>query len=485
MSRFSIIATLVEREWRRAGLFQPRGFVKKGLVALALLSLPALWPGGDPAKSPVVGQVPAELENRFERRDKASLRILPPGDLVFGPQGARADWRPRLVARRLPEPAREALDELKAPKKLRVESSGILPGRGFLLLLLAISLLTGGLSNAIPLERAERTLEALLAHAVRPIEVVLGKTLALASQSLAGVAVAAGVGLLAGELQGGPWISGLTTGILEAVAIGLWLVRNSRDPAEGATVPLRVLPLLALGAAWGAIELRRYDPLLAGAVPLGGPLLLAGGLLPAEAAWVALFRTPLVLLGLAWWTARSLRAEPPKESADPMGRLVWMAGPAWWLATEGGRVLAEGADLENPQQRGLWAGGLLLLALRSLFLAPPRQVGLGMWDLQRLSGLGTAILAGGCWGSGRTALEWAWEGPEGFALRAFLALVQGMAFFGAKRWESLGIGAIAWWLVGNPGESGLGSLILACLLAFAGHRAGPLAAALGLFLAWA
>jgi hypothetical protein len=485
MSRFSIVATIAEREWRRAGLFQPRGFVKKGIVALALLSLPALWPGGDPAKTPVVGKVPLELEEHFERREKASLRILPPGDLVFGPQGARADWRPRIVARRLPEPAREALDALKAVKKLRVESGGSLPGRGFLLLLLAISLLTGGLSNAIPLERAERTLEALLANAVRPLEVVLGKTLALASQSLAGVAVAAGVGLLAGELQGGPWISGLTTGILEAVAIGLWLVRKSRDPAEGATVPLRVLPLVALGAAWAALELRRYHPILAGAVPLGGPLLLAGGLLPAEAAWVALLRTPLLVMGLGWWTARSLRSDPPKESSDPLGRLAWMAGPAWWLGTEGGSLLAAGAELENPQQRGLWAGGLLLLALRSLFLAPARTVGIGHWDLQRLSGLGTAILAGGCWGSGPSGVDLAWDGTEGMAMRAFLAVVQGMAFFGAKRWENLAAGAVAWWLVGNPGESGFGSLILACLLAFAGNRAGPWAAALGLFLAWA
>ena len=312
-------------------------------------------------------------------------------------------------AGRVPVWLREPLDELSGPRVsvLREDRLSWIPGRNLWVLLLAASLLTGPLVESIPGERAQRTWETLRSSAISSVELLTGKWLAW---TLSAVFVSA-CGLLAGLLSGtqtadvSMW--GIPLVLASVVALGLWLVHDVDDPAGAATIPVRVIPLVLVGAALASGWLQSTHPMLASLVPFGGPLLLAAGF-PGSSVWLpgALLSSVLLIAGMLGWTARQLEADRRRAAVGRLAGImpVMAAAWVWWAALVGpqlwsvaGSPLRPGATL--PALAG--ATGLMLVAAVSLLRSPDSHRGGRLTPERRrlpgwvpvIGGLGLAQLA--------------------------------------------------------------------------------------------
>lgn len=359
------------RDWR-IELAGRRGLGLPIITGLLLLPVAGLRVGDAAPPAPVaaVADPPAAL-----REDP---RIVENG------AGTRVDastepWR---VRGPIPPPLREALDEARPAGAVVVHDLGKpppLPPRSLWLALISGSVLTGALSSSVPGERSGRTLPTLLTAAITRTELVLGKWLAWTLFGGAAAWLSAGVAIALGRQAAGwwllplPWVAGGT------VALGLYLVRNAADVISGATIPLRVLPAVALVSGGLSLALAQVDPLLGALVPIGGVLLTAGSLeSTALTALAATLSTAMTSALLLWRTGVDLgRPLPPATAA----RLPWWAGPAaalaWWLPTEGPRAWTLGGNPDFtealPPEAGWLAGGLALGWLLLVGLA--RQTG--------------------------------------------------------------------------------------------------------------
>ncbi len=263
----------------------------------------------------------------------------------------------RARATRVPEVVRRVLDDHTAPPTVTVSrdtSSPWVPGRNLWVLLLATSLLTGPLVESLPGERNQRTWETLRAAPLSTAELLTGKWLAW---TLASVLVA-GSGILAGLLGGTqalePALLGVPAVLATVVALGLWLLRSVEDPAGAATIPVRTIPLALLLTGGAAVVLADTSPVLAAAVPLGGPLWWAAGGSAHPGALVAMgVVSVLTVAGLLGHAARTVD-RPSNPTGGPfVGAVValaaWSVGafallaPAGW-AWVGGRTVTPGAS---------------------------------------------------------------------------------------------------------------------------------------------
>jgi membrane protease YdiL (CAAX protease family) len=362
------------------------------LVPLASVPIPLRSAG--PAAPPQVvvsGEVPDALDAHPDiARGDHGVPIRRAGDALV----VRADPVPAALRRALDQ----ALDPSPPPAVAYVAGPTMpLPGRTLLLALVAASLLTGAVSESLPGERGQRTLEALLTAAIRRDEIIFGKGLAWggigAIVSLAAGFVAIGSGLA----TLGPWILALPLVAPATVALGLFLVRHTADLVGGATVSLRVLPavLSTLGlVAWGV---GLWSPALGASIPLGGALVAAGDTWPG---WgppaLAAAMTGGVTLGLLIGAARGLEREVPREDDGSKWRAAaligWLAAASWGLALgptlwapAGNPALA--ANLSPAA--GVLASALALLMLSGVVIAGP-----GGWRRVRLDA--------------RASVRWAW-----------------------------------------------------------------------------
>lgn len=384
------IAAVVRREIVRSGAGRRGlGFAVVALVLLlpaGALRLPA---AGDDARPAVSGEVPAALEGAVRVAPKAATRL----------QGAD----PLVVETRSLRPAlREALTALEARPAVRLQLTErpplSLPDRTLLVALLAISLLTGPLAETLPGEREGRTLEVLLSTSLSRGELVVGKWLAWTGLASLGALASAAGGVLTGALDPGPWLLAMPLALGVAVALGLWLVRGAADLVGGAAAPMRVLPVVAVGTAGLAWSLGSTSPLLAAAVPMGGALLVAGGLLPGVApVLAAALGSGLATAGFLLATTRSLDQQgvkPVDRGGGAWGPLVGV-GLAFWLAVAGPAVFALGGNQEllAPASASFATGGLVLALGAAVALAregrAPDWGGLG--GLPRGAVLGLAL----------------------------------------------------------------------------------------------
>lgn len=331
---------------------------RRGL-SLLLFSLALLLPAGalplgrGPELPRASGEIPAELAGqvRLDERATVELRAGPPLTVVA--RSLTTELRQALLTVE-PLPAVELRLATRVPR---------LPGRALLVLLLAISMLTGPLAETLPGERESRTLEILLASSLSRIELVLGKWLTW-TLSASGVAMLSGLaGMLTGTLPAGPWLVAMPVALGFTVALGLWLVRGAADLVGGAAVPMRVLPVVALVSLGLAMGLVQLHPAVAALVPLGGALALAGGVLPGLLpAALAILSSALAALVLLTLTARAVDNQgvaPAPEGPGVLGTVL-SGALLFGLAVLGpGLFEVAGAPLSRPAV-SLAAGGLLL-----------------------------------------------------------------------------------------------------------------------------
>jgi hypothetical protein len=359
------------------------------LAALLLLPVGAMplpsadTPTGPPPLPIIQGEIPPQLREVL-RSDPSAASTLSPGPPVV------------LHAPFVTPRMRSALDSLDEAPPLVVRNHRTplqLPGRSLLVALIAISLLTGPLAESLPGEREEGTFETLLAAALSRGELVAGKWLAWTLAASTAAILSSLSGMLTGAQSPGAWLIGVPLALSVAVAGGLWLVRSASDVVGGAAAPMRVIPsaaVLALGLAWLAAQ---YHPLLGAAFPLGGPLLLASGLLSGVLPiLVCLASTAAVVAVLLRATARDLQRPPGRAEAATWG-LILGAAVCFWLpvAAPAAWSLAGRGELVDPAA-GIRAAGVLATLLATTTFA--RDVRAPRW--RRPSGIGLllAIAAG-------------------------------------------------------------------------------------------
>lgn len=380
-----------------------RGWWRLPALALGLL-LPA---GGMPiglerapaAGLPVVaGEPPEALRGQVQVAPNARARLEGAAPVVVHAAAVSA-------------PLRAALDTLPGPRvrPVSLDPPRRLPGRSLVVALLAISLLTGPLSESLPGERSGRTLEVLLSASLRRSELVLGKWLCWTLYGGGLALLAAAGGMASGVQAPGLWPLALPIVAGSAVALGFWLVRGAADEVAGAGVPMRVLPAAALilgGLGWA---ISGAHPALAALVPMGGALLVASGVLvgPGMLALAAL-GSGLAIAALLLAVARALdgggRSRPdrartwgPALLAPP---LVWLpvAGPGLW-------AVAGNPNLALPEGAGVAAAGALAAALAAVLLARDGELGARIGGargaaLGALAGLALGALLRGIQASG-------------------------------------------------------------------------------------
>lgn len=380
--------------WRDLRLVHAgRGWYRLPSVALGLL-LPA---GGLPLRLPVPthearpavsGELPDELADAL-RRDPDARVVMHGGAPI------------RVSAPAIPRDLRAVLDRLPGPTVLPVKAPARrpLPGRTLIVALLAISLLTGPLSESLPGERNSRTLEGLLSAAISRGELVLGKWLAWTTYggALAGLSVL--TGMLSSALKPGIWPLALPAVVGVAAALGLWLVRGAADEVAGAGVPMRVLPAVAL--ALGALSwwLSADHPALAALIPLGGALGVASGVLGGSMALLlALAGSALLIVPLLAAVTRSLEQT---GVAPAQGSSAWilavLAPPLCWLPIAGPGLwaVAGNPNLILPVEAGLRAAGAMALAAGAVSIARDGAISPRLGDLRGAAiGLGAGIALG-------------------------------------------------------------------------------------------
>lgn len=318
----------------------------------------------------VRGSIPKGLESRLKLDENSPFEI----------QGENPV---RLIGPRVPPDLRAALNILDGPVKLEIRTFTFrynLPGRSLLIAILAISLLTGPLADALPGERARRTLEVLLTTGITRGELVGGKWLAWTLSSTATAAIAAAIACWRGIQEPGWWLLGLPLFIGSAVAFGLWLVRLVDDVVGGSTAPMRVLPVAAGSTALFAQGLSGYSPLAAAAVPLGGPLLVAADLFQSVPQVIAAtVGTVAFVGGILTWTGRDLDRVDTTSSPTRWGAvgLSAVATLLWWLSVAGPRVWGTGitTDLVTPLPHSTLVGGLALLSCACVAVAREMRTG--------------------------------------------------------------------------------------------------------------
>jgi len=323
-----------------------------------------------PKKLRVSGTIPAALESRMQFVAESPYRIRGENPVI-------------LSAPQVSPEMRSALDTLDGPVRLEVRTYSFkyhLPGRSLLIAILAVSLLTGPLADALPGERARRTLEVLLTTGITRGELIGGKWLAWTLSSTATAVVAAAIACLRGVQAPGWWVVGLPLFIASAVAFGLWLVRLVDDVVGGSAAPMRVLPVAAGSTALLASGISGFSPVAAAAVPLGGPLLVAGDIfqsgpqLLAATAGTVLFVTAVLTL-----TGRDLDRVDTSSSPTRWGAvgLSAVATLLWWLSVAGPRVWGSGitTDLVTPMPQSMMVGGLALLSCACVAVAREMRSG--------------------------------------------------------------------------------------------------------------
>ena len=327
-----------------------------------------------PPKIPAYGEVPASLSERFISAERAQIEFQGENPVI-------------VRAIDLPTETRAALETLDGPVGLEHRNYVLpvrLPGRSLLIAILAISLLTGPLADALPGERARRTLEVLLTTGITRGELIGGKWFAWTMSASLTAAVAAALAIWRGVQEPGWWLFGLPLFIGSAVAFGLWLVRLVDDVVGGSAAPMRVLPVAAGAMAALSRAISGTSPLAAAAIPLGGPLLLAADLYttPAEVA-AASVSTAVFITAILAKTGRDLDRVDTHSSPTRWGAagLTGVATLLWWLTVAGPGVWGGGiggvsTDLITPTSHSMMVGGIALLAcaLIAIIREPSRGV---------------------------------------------------------------------------------------------------------------
>ncbi|HYC01272.1 MAG TPA: ABC transporter permease subunit [Candidatus Limnocylindrales bacterium] len=312
----------------------------------------------------VRGMVPAALQGRLELSPLGEAEIV-----AEAPVRVRAPDVPddlRAVLETLPGDSRVEVRRYRPPVRL--------PGRSILIAIVAISLLTGPLAEALPGERARRTLEVLLSAGISRAELIGGKWLTWTAWATLTALVAAATSIFSGVQQAGLWLLGLPMFIGCAVALGMWLVRLVDDVVGGAAAPMRVLPAAASVMAGLAWSFHSISPALSALVPLGGPLLVAADMLDrgvdvmAAGAGTALFTS--------WLLVRTGADLDRFDAAGSVRRhgaigLASVATILWWLAVAGPAVwiLAGNPQATAPLATSHLAGGAALLGCALLACA--------------------------------------------------------------------------------------------------------------------
>ncbi len=269
----------------------------------------------------VAGDVPAEvqaLENVVVTDHHTSLRFDASDPDVL-----------RLTGTSVAPAVREALDARYPEEVVRVERRSApsqFPRRGLLLALLAASGLTASIASSIGTERSRRTLSTLLAAAITPLEIVLGKLLAWGGLATITTVLFTGVAVFRGVLDPGWWMLSVFLAPGATIALGLWSVRQSPDVVSATTTALRVMPMATMAGGITASVLGETNPLLGAMVPLGGLICTAGEmwtLHPARDALVAAGSTLLATAAVVLHTASTLREDP---DTTPPG-VGWTAVP--------------------------------------------------------------------------------------------------------------------------------------------------------------
>ncbi|MCB9781305.1 MAG: ABC transporter permease subunit [Alphaproteobacteria bacterium] len=409
--RPSRLLSVARRELVRSAAGR-RGWRFFAVAMFLLLPVSALrLPSRDTPPTPVVaGEAPAALQDAVVVQERAPVTV------------GEADGVVTVEARGIAPALRQVLEkrlEAGSPAvRLELHPRGLtLPSRALFVALLAISLLTGPLAETLPGEREGRTMEVLLSTSLSRGEIVVGKWLAWTASASFTALVAGFGGMVTGAIAPGPWVVAMPAALGVAVALGLWLVRGAADLVGGAAAPMRVLPVVAVvgvGVAWG---LGNQATLLGAAVPLGGALLVASGLVPGVLPVLAAVGGSLLASGgLLWATTRSLDRQGVKPRARDggyVGTLV-LGGLGWWLAVAGPAtfVLGGAEDLPAPLDASLVAGGVLIGATavvallregRMPDLCPPRRVpqalirGLMVGVALSATELGLGSVAGPAW----------------------------------------------------------------------------------------
>jgi len=399
-------------------------------------------------------------------------------------------------SRRVPVWLRHALESRDVGPQVTLERRAApmwIPGRNLWVLLLAASLLTGPLVESIPGERAQSTWETLRAAAVTSGEVVAGKWVAW---TLAAVLVAA-VGVLSGLVSGtqtlGWSLLGVPLVLGSVVALGLWLVHDVDDPAGAATIPVRVIPLVLVGAVLASWGLAESWPMLASMVPFGAPLLLAAGL-PGSEGWLiaALVSSTLTCIAFLSMTAVGVQRGPTETNRRWVEQLVPALVGAWvWWAAVVGPQLWElaGSSLQPGSALPTAAGGVgLAVVAGALYLRGSAGSGRlsPAWGVGLLAGLTLA-------GIDRWVPDLSHGGPLFEALSGQTTPMLGAALVGALGQELFFRGALSqrvspawvallWALTTRPMDPAAG--IAGGLLLWWCHRRGGLWTCVAAHLVW-
>lgn len=334
----------------------------------------------------VKGDVPAALlaesPDIYVNEELALLRFEKPAT-----EGA--PWR--LHGLVIPESVRTAMDRdhppihsvIIAPDMIRM------PDRSLFLALVAASVLTGAISQSIPGERSNRTLETLLVAGITSLELVVGKWFAWTAFGGGAAVLASIVAIALGHQEPGWWMLAAPMVSAGTVALGLWLVRRANDVVGGATVALRVLPAALIAAGILAWMLGDAHPYLGASVPLGGALIAAGSFWPGPVGpLLAVLSTGVTTAVLLTLTARDLAdPERPEERTGTATTItsVLMAAFAWWGSLTGPLIWAVGGNKELVETLSPAAGArgaayalLLLVAVQAGRSVRPLQA-LQLW----------------------------------------------------------------------------------------------------------
>lgn len=369
-----------------------RSWWKLPLLALLLLLPVGGLHIGPPTTSTgppkVRGEIPEALVGQLQSSKRAGVLLLP---------------GPVVVANRVPPALRRVLDH--SYPEGRVELLDLaperrLPGRSLLVALLALSLLTGPLTESTAGERSQGSLETLMSAGISRGELVAGKWLAWTAVASLGTLLVAALGLLRGTQEPGVWPLGLPLVAGVAVAFGLWLQRHSADQVGAAARTMRVVPIAAMLAGGAAWALSQLSPSLGALVPFGAALLLAGDLMsaPLQVALAAL--SSLFTIGLLLAATASTLDRVVPRSSGALG-LVATAALLYWLPVLGPEVWAAAGNPELATSLSLpvslaTAGGLLLGAALVALVRDHRQLlkppGTPLFLLCALTGLTLALL---------------------------------------------------------------------------------------------
>lgn len=282
-------------------------------------------------------------------------------------------------ARGIDPEIREVLDgdDPKAVSITHVFPPFIIPERGLLLALITASIIAGTVAEALPGERARKTLESLLTAGITRAELIVGKWLAWGGLGSVAVGIAGSLAVVLGRTPIGSWLVPMLLVPPCTIAIGFWLVRRSSDVVGGATVSVRVLPALVGAAAIVAWLAGNVHPWLGAAIPLGGALLAAGvSWADPLCALIATLATGAATVAMLALTIRDLEGnasgrEPAATNAQMGVALIAAAAAGWWMPVVGPVLWATGGnphfEQDLPAGVGMRAGTSVLAVTAVVF----------------------------------------------------------------------------------------------------------------------